>query len=513
MESAARFGGFDWRRTPAFSEEANTQPGVWLNLAGREASGCVAPSERERVLREVIDSLLDWKLPDGAKVVARARRREEVYAGPFVERAPDVVVELALDAGHGLSLVPTPWRSGLLSSVRTLDDASLAGGRGRGLNGTHRPEGVLLAVGPGREALHGVRTLSNSRRRLRAAMPWADGRTDAGLPYTAEEEAEVATRHRRWAISVGPSGSSYGCLARATPAGGDQLRERLAQDAPGAVYETERASGFLVRAGSAYSWADSRDRRAAHDSHPRCRRRRVDLVDRLGAGYSDITVLDIAAPALEHARARLGDAAARVTWIEADITRFRPAREFALWHDRAVFHFLTDAGDRDRYLGVLRSALRSGGHVVLATFGPEGPMRCSGLAVQRYSAQEITALLGPGFALRMHRLGALHSDGNGAAVPPWLVGRDMTSVGGRTGAAPGTREVRGPRQPFRGWRSMPRLRNRRARGPVPLPQGPGLRRGAGACSLPAGATSRCLLWPNAADADAGRLSTLQRGWR
>jgi SAM-dependent methyltransferase len=129
------------------------------------------------------------------------------------------------------------------------------------------------------------------------------------------------------------------------------------------------------------------------------------LVDHLlRAGYSDIAVLDISASALAHARARLGDLAARITWIEADITHFQPGRRFSIWHDRAVFHFLTDAADRERYLGVLRSTLRAGGHLILATFGPEGPTRCSGLAVQRYSEREVSALLGSGFALRMHQL-------------------------------------------------------------------------------------------------------------
>jgi trans-aconitate methyltransferase len=129
------------------------------------------------------------------------------------------------------------------------------------------------------------------------------------------------------------------------------------------------------------------------------------LVDHLlRAGYSDVSVLDVAATALDRARARLGDAAARVTWIEADVTRFRSDRELAIWHDRAVFHFLTEDDDRERYLGVLRSTLRLGGHLVLATFGPEGPTRCSGLAVRRYAEREVSALLGPGFALRSHRV-------------------------------------------------------------------------------------------------------------
>jgi len=127
IESAARFGGFDWRRTRAFSEDANTQPGIWINLRGREAAGCVAPADYERVRGEVIDALIDWKLPGGGAVVARARRREEVYAGPCTPRAPDVVVELALDAGYGLSLVPTPWDSSCTGSLRTLEPHELAG--------------------------------------------------------------------------------------------------------------------------------------------------------------------------------------------------------------------------------------------------------------------------------------------------------------------------------------------------------------------------------------------------
>lgn len=97
IESAARFGGIDWRHSAAFSEEANTQPGVWINLRGREAAGCVEPGDYERTRDEVIAALRDWKLPGGDPIAARARRREEVYSGPCVERAPDVVLELAQD--------------------------------------------------------------------------------------------------------------------------------------------------------------------------------------------------------------------------------------------------------------------------------------------------------------------------------------------------------------------------------------------------------------------------------
>ncbi len=202
VESAARFGGFDWSRTAAVSEETNTQPGVWINLRGREARGSVAPGDYERVRDEVIDALGDWKLPGGEPVVARARRREEVYDGPFVERAPDVVVELGLDAGYGLSLVPTPW-SGGRDSVVTLEGEALAGGRGRGMNGVHRPDGILIGHGPGYErvgAIADAAIVDVAPTLLRAmGIPWderLDGVALTPAPYSAGEEARVAARLR-----------------------------------------------------------------------------------------------------------------------------------------------------------------------------------------------------------------------------------------------------------------------------------------------------------------------------
>jgi SAM-dependent methyltransferase len=129
------------------------------------------------------------------------------------------------------------------------------------------------------------------------------------------------------------------------------------------------------------------------------------LVDHLlKKHFSDVTVLDLAASSLAAARARLGPDALRVQWVEADITTFQPLRRYALWHDRAVLHFLIDPAARARYLDVLGAALAPGGHLVLATFGPEGPTRCSGLDVRRYSAEEIGAFLGPGFQLMRSRL-------------------------------------------------------------------------------------------------------------
>jgi len=126
------------------------------------------------------------------------------------------------------------------------------------------------------------------------------------------------------------------------------------------------------------------------------------LVDHLQTGgYTDVSVLDIAPAALEKAQARLGPAAARVKWIATEVTAFRPTRRYALWHDRAVFHFLVTPSERSRYLALLRAALAPTGHLILATFGPRGPERCSGSPVQRYSEEQLTDLLGSDFQLRL----------------------------------------------------------------------------------------------------------------
>lgn len=129
------------------------------------------------------------------------------------------------------------------------------------------------------------------------------------------------------------------------------------------------------------------------------------LVDHwLAAGHTDVSVLDIASAAVERSQARLGTAAASVEWIVSDVTAFRPTRRYALWHDRAVLHFLTDAEVRGKYLETLYAALMPGGDVILATFGPDGPLKCSGLPVQRYGIAELSALLGPTFTLQRDAL-------------------------------------------------------------------------------------------------------------
>ncbi len=124
------------------------------------------------------------------------------------------------------------------------------------------------------------------------------------------------------------------------------------------------------------------------------------LVDALlGRGWHDITVLDIAAPALAAAQLRLGEAGAAVTWEVADITDWQPPRAYDIWHDRAVFHFLTEPAQRAAYLRALGEGLTGGGLAIFATFAPDGPEKCSGLTVERYDADKLAATLGPLFQL------------------------------------------------------------------------------------------------------------------
>lgn len=125
------------------------------------------------------------------------------------------------------------------------------------------------------------------------------------------------------------------------------------------------------------------------------------LVDHLVArGWSDLTVLDIAAPALEVAKARLGAQAAQVRWQVADITQWRPDRIYDIWHDRAVLHFLTEPEQRAAYVAALEAGTAAGALVIIATFALDGPERCSGLVVQRYSAEILSSALGDRFALQ-----------------------------------------------------------------------------------------------------------------
>jgi len=128
------------------------------------------------------------------------------------------------------------------------------------------------------------------------------------------------------------------------------------------------------------------------------------LVDELlDHGWHDVTVLDIASTALEIACARLGDRARAVTWLQADVTKVAlPAAHYDVWHDRGAFHFLTDRAGREAYVRQVRHAVRPGGHVLVAAFGPDGPRYCNGLPVVRFSAEQLHAELGAAFQLVGH---------------------------------------------------------------------------------------------------------------
>jgi 2-polyprenyl-3-methyl-5-hydroxy-6-metoxy-1,4-benzoquinol methylase len=123
----------------------------------------------------------------------------------------------------------------------------------------------------------------------------------------------------------------------------------------------------------------------------------VDFI--LDAGYKNLSVLDISHAAIEQAKSRLGNRADKVTWLEHDITEFITDEPFDVWHDRAVFHFLTDADDRSSYVRTLEKALKPGAHAIIATFNPDGPEKCSGLEVVRYTPETMSAVLGEAFKL------------------------------------------------------------------------------------------------------------------
>jgi SAM-dependent methyltransferase len=124
------------------------------------------------------------------------------------------------------------------------------------------------------------------------------------------------------------------------------------------------------------------------------------LVDRLlDLPFGEIAVLDISETALGKARARLGPRAERVRWVEADVTEGPELGTFDVWHDRAVFHFLTDPADRRGYVELARKTVLEGGHVIIATFADDGPKRCSDLDVCRYNARSLVDELGEGFSL------------------------------------------------------------------------------------------------------------------
>lgn len=145
------------------------------------------------------------------------------------------------------------------------------------------------------------------------------------------------------------------------------------------------------------------------------------LVDRLVRDGFRMTVLDIAARGLAVARQRLGAVAEQVDWVVADVTQWRPSGQYDLWHDRAVFHFLTNEDDRHRYVETLAASLRPGGWIIMATFAPDGPERCSGLPVQRWSSVGLQAELGDRFALHADWTETHTTPSGGAQKFTWAV--------------------------------------------------------------------------------------------
>jgi trans-aconitate methyltransferase len=136
------------------------------------------------------------------------------------------------------------------------------------------------------------------------------------------------------------------------------------------------------------------------------------LVDALlERGFAAITVLDLSEAALRQAKARLGAQGASVHWVAADVTDWVPPRAFDIWHDRAAFHFLVGERDRAAYIDRLHAGVRAGGHAIIATFAPDGPEKCSGLPVQRYSPESLSRTIGNAFDLVEHH-GHRH-------VTPW----------------------------------------------------------------------------------------------
>lgn len=122
--------------------------------------------------------------------------------------------------------------------------------------------------------------------------------------------------------------------------------------------------------------------------------------DLLTQGFTDISVLDISAAALEKSKTRLADKSAKIEWIEADITKVSlPENHYEVWHDRAVFHFLTEAEDRRKYIKLVMGSLKVGGHIIVASFGLDGPQKCSGLDVVRYNPKKMKNEFGDDFKL------------------------------------------------------------------------------------------------------------------
>lgn len=145
----------------------------------------------------------------------------------------------------------------------------------------------------------------------------------------------------------------------------------------------------------------------------------------LADGYRDITVVDISDAGMEIARDRLGEVAAKVEWVVADLLEWDPARDFDVWHDRAVLHFLTEPDDRRRYAELLRRSVAAGGYAVIGVFAEDGPEQCSGLPVRRHTHEDVGELLGEDFE-SISATRQVHVTPSGAEQPfNWVIARRL----------------------------------------------------------------------------------------
>ena len=149
VEAQTRFGGIDMSRTQAFSEELSYFPSVWLNIEGRDPAGAISPSDVAAVRREVQSVLMELRDPfSGRPVVRRVTPREELYDGPYLDRAPDLILELHLDGGYSYNLMPTASAGANTGPWRRLAETEKLGRKGRSMPGSHRDRGLFVASGP-----------------------------------------------------------------------------------------------------------------------------------------------------------------------------------------------------------------------------------------------------------------------------------------------------------------------------------------------------------------------------
>jgi predicted AlkP superfamily phosphohydrolase/phosphomutase len=148
IESQSRFGGIDFMRTLAYSEELNYFPSIRLNIEGRDPQGALKPGAADGFVKELSEALEQWKHPEtGQAIVEKVLRREEIYSGLCVNEAPDLILELALDRGYSCVCLPSPPGKG--PALRKLSREELPGAKNRGMNGSHRKDGIFFAAGPG----------------------------------------------------------------------------------------------------------------------------------------------------------------------------------------------------------------------------------------------------------------------------------------------------------------------------------------------------------------------------